>query len=154
MQLILTQTALDKVINGQKKIISYWFDDASNWSRAFQRSNTITLATHNGKAIARATVSDVLEFSDLTSSRVHEILDFYGEDDGIAEADLATHKTKLAGKRNCTLVFLESVEALQSHQEVAPVKHTPTFITWAKRSAKSIKPTRSNLLRKARTVEA
>jgi hypothetical protein len=63
--------------------------------------------------MARATVSHVLEFDGLNPQRLSDILDFYGEDDGIAAQDMPYYEALFRDKQYCVLVFLEDIQAVK-----------------------------------------
>lgn len=134
-QITLPTAGLSKVLDGSKTIISCWLDDRNEYEIEVQRSATVHLNASDKKTIARALVSDVLEIGDLTPERVHDILDFYGLDDGIAASELHTYKKKLGQKKHCVLIFIESVEIVAPLEPKKSRKNAT--VTWMRRRTSS-----------------
>ena len=66
--------------------------------------------------MARARVSNVLQFDDLTPHRVGEILSEYGSADGITLDELSQYRSMFQHKRYCVLVFLDHIEPVEPFQ--------------------------------------
>ena len=78
------------------------------------REGEIIFFKNAGEPItAKATVSHVLELDNLSRERIRDILDFYGEDDGISEAELPQFAERFSDKQYCVLIFLENIEAVE-----------------------------------------
>lgn len=104
---------LPKILNGQKTIESRWLmNQSAPWGKV--REGEIVFFKNAGEPItAKATVSHVLELDNLSPERISDILDFYGEDDGISEAELPKFAARFNGKQYCVLIFLENIELVE-----------------------------------------
>lgn len=103
---------LPKILNGQKTIESRWLmNQSAPWGKV--REGEIVYFKNAGEPItAKARVSHVLEFDELSSERIDYILDFYGEDDGISAEELPRFRELFREKQYCVLVFLEDIETV------------------------------------------
>ncbi len=104
---------LPKILSGSKTIESRWLMNRSApWGKV-SRGDTVYFKNSGEPVTAKATVGDVLQFDGLTPCRVHDILEQYGEDDGITSSRLEHYEALFQNKRYCVLVFLEGVQAVQ-----------------------------------------
>lgn len=104
---------LPKIINGQKTIESRWLMNQSGpWGKV-REGETIYFKDAGEPVTVKATVSHVLELENLGPARVREILDFYGEDDGISEAEIPQYHALFSGKQYCVLIFMENIQAVK-----------------------------------------
>ncbi len=104
---------LPKIVSGHKTIESRWLMNRSApWNKVHE-GETVYFKDTTGLVTTRATVSHVLQFDNLTPDRVHELLDFYGEDDGIMPAELARYEALFSRKRYCVLIFLENIQPVE-----------------------------------------
>ena len=76
----------DKILSGQKKIESRWYlSKRSPWDR-ISGGETVYFKNSGEPVKMKAEVVKVMQFADLTSRRVKEILDEYGDDDGLEKS--------------------------------------------------------------------
>lgn len=61
----------------------------------------------------KATVAQVLQFSDLTPEKVWAILTEYGQDDGLEEQDLPKYANLFRDKNYCLLIYLKEVKKIE-----------------------------------------
>lgn len=104
---------LPKIVSGKKTIESRWLMNQSGpWGKV--REGEIIYFKDAGEPVtAKATVSHVLELDNLSPERVRDILEFYGEDDGIAEAELPHYEAQFRDKQYCVLIFLEDIQMIE-----------------------------------------
>lgn len=101
-----------KILDGRKIIESRWLlNRSSPWDKV-KRGDTVFFKNVGEPVTAKALVSDVLQFEDLTPKRVHEILDWYGEDDGLAPEEIAHYEALFRDKNFCVLIFLEDAQEI------------------------------------------
>ncbi len=104
---------LPKLLNGHKTIESRWLMNQSGpWGKV-KEGELVYFKDAGEPIMARATVSHVLEFDGLNPQRLSDILDFYGEDDGIAAQDMPYYEALFRDKQYCVLVFLEDIQAVK-----------------------------------------
>lgn len=96
-----------KILSGDKVIESRWYKNKyAPWDKI--KVGDIVYFKNSGEPVSvKAGVSDVLQFSDLTPSKVKEILDKYGARDGIAENQIDKYYEMFRDKNYCLLVFLD-----------------------------------------------
>lgn len=72
-----------KILSGQKKIESRWYKSKhSPWGK-IGKGDIVYFKDSGDPVSIRAEVEKVISFSDLIPEKVSEILDEYGDDDGI-----------------------------------------------------------------------
>jgi hypothetical protein len=104
---------LPKILNGQKTIESRWLmNQSAPWGKV-QEGEVVYFKDAGEPITARATVSHVLQFDSLNPERISDILDFYGEDDGISADDMPHYEALFRDKQYCVLVFLEDIQAVE-----------------------------------------
>ncbi len=98
----------DKILNGQKKIESRWYSVKYRpWDNI--REGDIVYFKDSGELVRiKAEVSKVMQFMDLTSKRVKEILNEYGRDDGIEKEKIPEFFERFKDKKYCILIFLKN----------------------------------------------
>ena len=99
-----------KIVTGQKTIESRWYNvKYAPWGR-ISPGDTIYFKNTGEPITVKAEVEQVRYFSDLTPVRVQTILQAYGKDIGIEEADIPTFSEKFKHKRYCILIYLEHAQ--------------------------------------------
>lgn len=58
-------------------------------------------------------VSRVMQFADLTPNRVKEILDEYGDDDGLEKEKIPDFFERFKDKKYCMLIFLKNPQGIE-----------------------------------------
>jgi hypothetical protein len=105
---------IPKILDGRKKIESRWgINKCSPWGRV-KASDAIYFKNSGEPVIAVANVSKILQFEDLSSKKVKEILEKYGGDDGISISNLEDTIKWAKKKRYCTLIYLENPKRVKS----------------------------------------
>ena len=102
-----------KVLSGEKKIESRWYSvKCKPWDRL--KRGEIVYFKDSGEPVAlRAEVSKVIQFSNLTPSRVKEILYKYSKDDGLEKKDVPKFFRRFKDKRYCILIFLKNPKEIE-----------------------------------------
>lgn len=103
---------LPKILSGEKVIESRWYKNKySPWGKI--NKDDVVYFKNSGEPVSvKAVASDVLAFSDLTPKKVSEILNDYGQKDGIAKSDLDKYYEMFRDKKYCLLVFLKQSEKI------------------------------------------
>jgi len=98
---------LPKILNGQKTIESRWYQTKrSPWDR-IKIGDTVFFKNSGKPVTIKANVSRIIQFQDLTPSRVKEILLEYGGNDGIGKNEISIFFKRFKDKKYCILVFLK-----------------------------------------------
>lgn len=102
-----------KIANGQKTIESRWYlNRSAPWGKI--NAGDIVYFKDSGEPVTlRATVAKVLQFDNLTPTKVRELLDEYGTQDGLASKDIPHYYELFKNKRYCLLVFLKNVQHIE-----------------------------------------
>jgi len=102
-----------KILSGQKKIESRWYKSkCSPWGKI--RKGDIVYFKNSGEPVSIKTeVEKVLFFSDLNPEKVNQILDKYGNDDGIEKDKIKEFFELFKNKNYCLLVFLKNPEKIE-----------------------------------------
>jgi ASC-1-like (ASCH) protein len=104
---------LPKIISGQKTIESRWLmNQSAPWGNVHE-GDTVYFKDAGEPVNVKAKVSHVLELDNLSPQRISDILDFYGEDDGISEADMPQFEALFRDKQYCVLIFLEDIKVVE-----------------------------------------
>ena len=102
-----------KILNGQKKIESRWYSvKYKPWNRI--KENEMVYFKDSGEPVRlKAEVRKVMQFSDLNPNRVKEILDEYGDDDGIEKEKIPEFFERFKDKKYCMLIFLKNPQEIK-----------------------------------------
>ena len=97
-----------KILSGEKKIESRWYKfKHSPWDK-IKKGDTVYFKDSGEPITIKTKISKVIQLSDLTSTRVKEILDKYGKNDGIEKKDLSKYFQMFKDKKYCILIFLKN----------------------------------------------
>ncbi len=100
-----------KILTGEKKIESRWYQNKyPPWDK-IEAGETIYFKDSGDPVTVKATVDRVLQISELTPQKVKEILEKYGKDDGIEDAEPFYKLFK--NKKRCMLIFLKKPQAVK-----------------------------------------
>jgi len=92
-----------KILTGEKKIESRWYQSRrAPWDR-IKAGDNLYFKDSGDPVMIKAEVGRVLQFSDLTPSRVKEILSIYGKDDGISKEHVQDFFERFRDKKYCIL---------------------------------------------------
>jgi len=104
---------LPKIVSGGKTIESRWYlNKSAPWGKV-KVGDTIYFKNSGESVATRATVNHVLQFADLTPTKVQSLLDEYGGADGIEPKDIPTYYERFKDKRYCILIFLRHVQLVE-----------------------------------------
>ncbi len=95
-----------KILSGQKKVESRWYKTKHPPWNKIRVGETVYFKDSGEPVTLKATVEKVLQFEDLTPTKVRELLDQYGQDDGIEKADREKFWQILKDKKYCLLIYL------------------------------------------------
>src|SRR3989338_7861387 len=103
---------IPKILSGEKTIESRWYMARyPPWNRIY--AGDIVYFKDSGEPVtARAEVSKVLQFRDLTRRKVREILDTYSRPDGIGKQEDSFYSL-FEKKKYCMLIFLKNPCAVE-----------------------------------------
>lgn len=103
---------IPKILNGQKTIESRWYQTKrSPWDR-IKIGDTIYFKNSGEPVTVKAMVIRIVQFQDLTSSKVKEILCEYGYNDGISKEEIPIFFERFKNKKYCILVFLKKPQKI------------------------------------------
>ena len=103
----------DKILNGQKKIESRWYSIKYKPWDSIKEGETVYFKDSGEPVKTKAEIGKVMQFTDLTPSKVKEILDKYGKDDGIEEEKIPEFFERFKDKKYCMLIFLKNPTKIQ-----------------------------------------
>ena len=102
-----------KILSGQKKIESRWYKSKySPWGK-IGKGDTVCFKDSGEQVSIKAEVEKVISFSDLNPKKVSQILDEYGNDDGIEKYKVKEFFELFKNKNYCLLVFLKNPEKIK-----------------------------------------
>lgn len=104
---------VEKILTGEKKIESRWY---SNRSRPWDTiaAGDMVYFKNTGEPVSLvAKVASVKQFAHLSPTLVDQLLDRYGQDDGITKDQLPIFKARFRTKNYCLLIFLQSVHKVK-----------------------------------------
>ena len=105
---------LPKILSGEKRIESRWYvAKYPPWGR-IQVGDTVYFKDAGEPVTVKAEVEKVLSFSDLNTPKVREILNQYGNADGLEKEKIPEFVELFKNKHYCLLIFLKSPK------EIAP----------------------------------
>jgi len=101
---------LEKIACGEKTIESRWYETKHlPWDKVHEEDRVFF--KNSGELVKlSAKVSKVLQFSDLTPVKVHDILSEFGQSDGISLETQKYFFSLFKDKRYCILIFLTNVK--------------------------------------------
>lgn len=104
---------MDKILQGEKKIESRWYSVKYKPWDSIKRGEMVYFKDSGGPVRIKTEVSKVIQFSDLTPERVKEILDEYGDDDGLEKEKIPEFFERFKNKRYCMLIFLKNPQEIK-----------------------------------------
>lgn len=102
-----------KIKSGRKTIESRWYKNKSRPWDQISADDTVYFKDSGEPVSVKAQVDKVLQFSDLTPSKVRKILKLYGQDDGLGIEDLDQYFEMFKDKKYCILLFLKGVKSVK-----------------------------------------
>ena len=105
-----------KILTGQKKIESRWYKVTyAPWNR-IKSDEVVYFKDSGGPVTIKTRVEKVIQFSDLTPAKVKEILNTYGQKDGLGIDMIPKFFEMFKDKRYCILVFLKNPQKIKPFQ--------------------------------------
>lgn len=102
-----------KILNGQKKIESRWYSVKYRPWDNIKEGETIYFKDSGEPVKLKAEVSKVMQFANLIPSRVKEILDEYGDGDGLEKDKIPEFFERFKDKKYCMLIFLKNPQKIK-----------------------------------------
>ncbi len=106
----------EKILSRQKKIESRWYSTKRKPWDSIKRGETIYFKDSGEPVKIKAEVGKVMQFFDLIPSKVREILNKYGEDDGLEQAKVSEFFKRFKDKKYCILIFLKNPTKVKPFQ--------------------------------------
>lgn len=104
---------LPKILSGEKTIESRWYSvKAAPWGRV-KTGDTVYFKNSGEMVTVRAEVAKVRSFEGLTAKKVRQILDEYGQDDGIEADQIDSFYERFKDKKYCLLIFLKNPQKIR-----------------------------------------
>lgn len=103
----------DKILDGRKKIESRWYSVKYKPWDNIKKGEVVYFKDSGGPVRLKAEVEKVIQFDNLTSSKVKDILNKYGEEDGIEEEKIPEFFEKFKNKKYCILIFLKNAREIK-----------------------------------------
>jgi len=104
---------LPKILTGEKKIESRWYKNKYPPWNNIKKGEIIYFKDSGCPVNVKAEVEKVIQFSDLNSEKVKEILDEYGEQDGLNTNEIPNFFEIFKDKKYCMLIFLKNAEEIE-----------------------------------------
>ncbi|MDD5569240.1 MAG: hypothetical protein PHG23_02395 [Candidatus Pacebacteria bacterium] len=105
-----------KILAGRKKIESRWYKFKRKPWDAIKKGEVIYFKDSGEPVTMKARVSRVLQFSRLTPRKIKELLEEYGDDDGLEPKSIPKFTKLFGDKKYCLLIFLENPEKIKPFQ--------------------------------------
>jgi len=103
----------EKILLGEKRIESRWYmSKCSPWGR-IEKGDNIYFKDSGCPVSLKAEVEKVISFSDLIPSKVKQILNKYGKEDGIKKNEIKYFFELFKNKRYCLLIFLKNPKKIK-----------------------------------------
>lgn len=96
----------DKILTGEKTIESRWYKTRRAPWNLIKTGDRIYFKDSGEPVKIQAEVEKVIQFTDLTPSKVRQIINEYGKEDGIEDKGFFFNRFK--DKKYCMLIFLEN----------------------------------------------
>jgi len=97
-----------KILSGEKIIESRWYKNKYRPWDQIGAGETIYFKDSGQPVTLKAEVAKVLQFTKLTPPKVREILNQYGNQDGITPGEIETYYQMFKNKNYCLLIFLNN----------------------------------------------
>jgi ASC-1-like (ASCH) protein len=102
-----------KILNGQKKIESRWYLTKRKPWNSIKKGEIVYFKDSGEPVRLSAKVRKIIQFADLTPKRVREILDEYGNEDGLEKEKIPEFFEAFKNKKYCMLIFLENPQEIE-----------------------------------------
>ncbi|MBI4738855.1 hypothetical protein HY772_04800 [Candidatus Woesearchaeota archaeon] len=102
---------LPKIVSGEKTIESRWYSSKVVPYGRIVKGETVYFKDSGSPVTVKSRVEKVMQFDDLSSQKITDLLEKYGSAIGIS--DTASFARRVKDKRYCILVFLRNVETVK-----------------------------------------
>ena len=104
---------LPKILTGEKRIESRWYKNRySPWDRI--KKGDIVYFKDSGEPVTiKAEVSKVIQYSNLTPTKIKWILQKYGVKDGLGRDELGKYYQRFKDRKYCLLIFLKNSQRIK-----------------------------------------
>ena len=104
---------LPKILKGEKTIESRWYDNKySPWNK-IKKEEIIYFKDSGEPVTIKAEVDKVIQYENLTPTRVKQILSKYGVKDGLGINDILKFYKRFKNKKYCILIFLKNPKEIK-----------------------------------------
>ena len=103
-----------KILAGEKKIESRWYKNKYAPWDMIKSGETLYFKDSGEKVSIKTEVDKVIQFSNLDKKKIWEIIEEYGESDGIANNDKKIFFNRFKNKKYCILIFLKNPQKIKS----------------------------------------
>lgn len=101
-----------KILSKKKKIESRWYiNKYPPWNK-IKQGEKVYFKDSGEPVSLKAEVEKVLQFENLNPDKVKEILNEYGNDDGISQDKIDFYYNLFKNKKYCMLIFLKNPEKI------------------------------------------
>lgn len=102
-----------KILTGQKKIESRWYSVKYKPWDSIKKGEIVYFKDSGEPVKLKTEVSKVMQFADLTPHLVKEILDEYGDDDGLEKEKIPEFFERFKNKKYCILIFIKNPKEIK-----------------------------------------
>lgn len=102
-----------KILSGEKKIESRWYFVKHKPWNCIKNGEVVYFKDSGEPVSIKTEVKNVIQFSGLTPGKVKEILNEYGEDDGIEKEKISEFFEMFKNKKYCMLIFLKNPHTIE-----------------------------------------
>ena len=103
----------EKILTREKKIESRWYKTKHVPYNKIKAGDRVYFKNSGELVSIKAEVEKVIQFSNLTSQRVKEILEKYGKNDGIEKEKIPEFFRLFKDKKYCILIFLKNPQRIK-----------------------------------------
>ncbi|MBS3171686.1 hypothetical protein J4449_03685 [Candidatus Woesearchaeota archaeon] len=107
-----TWNLIPKILSCVKTIESRWYKTKYPPWNKIQKNEKIYFKDSGSPVSIKAEVEKVLQFENLIAEKVKEILNNYGQNDGIEDNELEKYFDLFKNKKYCLLIFLRNPEKI------------------------------------------
>ncbi len=104
---------LPKILRGEKIIESRWYKNKSSPWNKIREGEFVYFKDLGNPVSVKSEVKKVMQFSNLDSNKVREILGEYGKDDGLDEKDIPLFFNLFRDKNYCILIYLKNPKKIE-----------------------------------------
>lgn len=104
---------IPKILSGEKTIESRWYQTKrAPWGK-IAAGETVYFKNSGEPITVKAKVHKVIKFESLTPKKIREILEKFGDQDGIEKEKISFFAKLFADKKYCLLIFLKDPQKVK-----------------------------------------